>query len=192
MTIRHTIQGGCREGQNLAGIISQGIKIVTMNKKIWIPHLLILTCLTLSLILGCTTPTRSPVTNEGEQSTEHPASDTSLGAPDTVEVVYFHRTQRCSKCIYAEEATRYTLGTYFKDELASGRVTFQAINVQDEENADIVKKYDASYLSLFINTVREGTDHIEEVTGIWRVVGDDEAFVEVVKSKVEQSLSGEV
>jgi len=36
-----------------------------------------------------------------------------------------------------------------------------------------------------------GTDHIEQVTDIWFVIGDDEAFVEVVKSKIEKSLNGE-
>jgi hypothetical protein len=95
--------------------------------------------------------------------------------------------------MYAEEQTRYTLETYFADELASGKVTFQSINVQDEANADIVEKYNnASYLTLCINTVRGGTDHIEEVTDIWFVIDNDEAFVEIVKSKVEKSLSGEV
>ena len=192
MTIRHTIQGGCRESQNLAGIISQGINIVTMNKKIWIPHLLILTCLALSLMLGCTaSPTTPPVTSEGEQSTEHPASDTSLGAPDTVEVVYFHRTRRCYSCSYAEEGTRYAVETYFKDELANGKVIFKVLNVEDEKNAAVVKKYGAFTSSLFINTVRDGAEHIEEVTDIWLVLGDDKAFVEVVKGKIEKSLKGE-
>ena len=116
----------------------------------------------------------------------------SSGSADRVDVVYFHRTQRCYTCRYAEEWTRYTLETYFADELASGKVTFQSINVQDEANADIVEKYNnASYLTLCINTVRDGTDHIEEVTDIWLVIGDDEAFVEVVKNKIEKSLNGE-
>jgi hypothetical protein len=116
----------------------------------------------------------------------------SSGPVDRVDVVYFHRTQRCSTCLYAEEGTRYTLETYFADELASGKVTFQSINVQDEANADIVEKYNnASYLTLCINTVRDGTDHIEVVTDIWLVIGNDEAFVEIVKSNVEKSLKGE-
>lgn len=164
-----------------------------MNRVIKILGFLLLACLSLSLMAGCTVaPTVPSAPNDGEPGhQEQPDSNISSSPADRVDVVYFHRTQRCRKCTYAEEATRYTLETYFKDELASGRVTFQAVDVQDEENADVVEKYDASYLSLFINTVRDGTDHIEEVTGIWRVVGDDESFVELVKSKVEQSLSGE-
>jgi hypothetical protein len=116
----------------------------------------------------------------------------SSGPADRVDVVYFHRTQRCYTCLYAEEHTRYTLETYFADELASGRVTFQSIDVQDEANADIVNKYGAYTSSLFSNTIKDGSDHIEQVTDIWLVIGADEAFVEIVKSKVEKSLSGEV
>jgi hypothetical protein len=43
-----------------------------------------------------------------------------------------------------------------------------------------------------INTIRGGTGHIEEVTEIWFVLGEDEAFVELVKSKIEESLKGQV
>jgi thiol-disulfide isomerase/thioredoxin len=155
-----------------------------MNKTIKIVFI-VLACLALSLVVvyaACTAPPQ-----------EQPNPNNSSGPADRVDVVYFHRTQRCPTCIYAEEQTRYTLETYFKDELDSGKVTFQSINVQDEANADILEKYNnPSYLTLCINTVRDGTDHIEEVTDIWLVIGDDEAFVEIVKSKVEKSLSGEV
>ncbi len=122
---------------------------------------------------------------------ERPTSDVSSGPADRVEVVYFHRTQRCYNCFYAEEGTRYTIETYFADELASGKLTFEVVNVQDEENAAIVKKYGAFTSSLFINTIRDGTDHIEQVSEIWFVLGNDEAFVEVVRSKIEKSLKGE-
>jgi len=81
--------------------------------------------------------------------------------------------------------------TYFNDELASGKLTFQSIDVQDSKNAAIIEKYGAYTSSLFINTIKDGTDHIEQVTDIWLVIGDDEAFVEVVKSKIEKGLNGE-
>ena len=89
---------------------------------------ILLACLALSLMVGCAS------------STTPPPSDTSLGPADRVDVVYFHRTQRCPKCIHAEESINYTVETYFADELASGKVTFQVLDVQDEENAAIVKK----------------------------------------------------
>src|SRR5512136_321063 len=115
----------------------------------------------------------------------------SSGLADRVDVVYFHRTQRCYSCRYMETAANYTVQTYFKDELASGKLTFQVFNVEDEANAGIVKKYQASYLSLYINTVKDGTDHIELVADLYPLIGNDEAFAETLKNKIEKSLMGE-
>ena len=154
---------------------------MTMLVKVKMWSLFLLVILVAGILCAC-----------GSPAPEAPStSDTSPVPADKVEVVYFHRAQRCSRCIYAESGTRYTLETYFQDELASGKVTFEVFNVEDEENAPIVNKYSAFTSSLFINTIRDGTDHIEEVTDIWLVVGDDEAFVEIVKSNIERSLSGE-
>ncbi len=119
---------------------------------------------------------------------ERPTSETSSTPADRIEVVYFHRAQRCPGCLYAEAGTRYTLETYFANELSSGKLTFQVLNVEDEGNAGIAEKYGAYTSSLFINTVKDGVDHIEEVVDIWFILGDDEAFVEVVKNTIEESL----
>lgn len=121
---------------------------------------------------------------------EHPNSNNSSVLADRVDIVYFHRTVRCSTCLHAENITRYTVEEYFADELASGKVTFQSINVEDEANAGILEKYGApSFLTLGINTVINGTDNIETITDIW-YVGDEE-FVEILKGEIEQSLAGE-
>ena len=137
-------------------------------------------------VVGYAIANASPAADDGQ-----PNSNNSSGLADRVDVVYFHRTQRCPKCIHAEESINYTVETYFADELASGKVTFQVLDVQDEENAAIVKKYRAYTSSLFINTIRDGTDHIEEVWYIWLLLDNHEAFVEAVRSKIEKSLKGE-
>ena len=152
-----------------------------VTKLLWIVCAIVLTCLALSLMVVSRTSPTTP-----------PASGNSSGPADRVDVVYFHRTQRCYSCRYVEAATRDTVETYFSDELASGKLTFQVINVQDEENADIVKKYGAFTSSLFINTIRDGTDHIEEATDVYLLIGKDEAFVMALKSKIEKSLNGEL
>ena len=153
-------------------------RTVATNMEIKTLYRLLLVSLALLLMLGCTPSSTSP-----------PSSDTSSGLADRVEVVYFHRAHRCSGCLYAEDRIRYTVETYFGDELASGQVVLKVLNVGDNENAAIVEKYNAYRSSLFINMVTGGTDHIEEVEGIWLVLGDDEAFVEVVKGEIEKSLN---
>jgi hypothetical protein len=151
-----------------------------VTKILWIVIPIVLAGLAVWLVLAY-----------GPSPTTPPVSNNSSGRADRVDVVYFHRTQRCYSCTYMEDAARYTVETYFADEMASGKVTFQVFNVEEEQNADIVEKYQASYLSLYINTVKDETDHIELVTNLYTLIGNDEAFVKALKSKIEKSLTGE-
>jgi hypothetical protein len=172
---------------------------MTMRSKvtIWSSFLLIILLVGMLCACGGTTPEAPPSSDtpstpvEPDTPTTPDESDTPPTPAEKVEVVYFYRPQRCYSCVYAEDTTRYTLETYFADELASGKIIFVTLEVTAEENAAIVEKYEAYTSSLFINTVVDGTDHIETVSEIWLVIGDDEAFTELVKSKIEQSLSGE-
>ena len=121
-----------------------------------------------------------------------PEPDNSSGLPPSidngVEVVYFHRAQRCSGCIRMQDMTEYTLNTYFADELESGEIVFIAVNLQDAANADIVQKFGAYTSSLFLNDVENGVDSIEELTDVWFVLWDDEEFVDTVKTAIEERL----
>ncbi len=127
----------------------------------------------------------------GHQPASDNSSSTPSGAADRVDVVYFHRTQRCYSCSYVETGARHTVEDYFEDELASGTVTFQTVNIQDQANGDIVRKYGAYTSSLFVNTVKDGADHIEEATEVYFLIGRDEAFAEALKSRIQKSLNGE-
>lgn len=113
---------------------------------------------------------------------------TSADGADWVEVVYFHRSPRCYGCEYAEAGVTYTIETYFQDELASGKLVFKVLNVKDKANAAMVDKYEAFSSSLFINEVKDGVDHIEGVTQIWFLLGNDEAFVSLVRSEIQKHL----
>lgn len=146
--------------------------------KVRLCSLLAILILSAGILCACSSPAQPPT----------PSPEPGDDAATVVEVVYFHRSQRCAGCHYAEDATRYTIETYFGDEVASGKVVFKVLDVQDKANAAIVEKYGAYTSSLFINEVRDGIDHIEEVTGIWFLLGNDEAFVNLVKGEIEKHL----
>ena len=133
------------------------------------------------------TPTLAPPTPTPAPSATA-ATPTPQASTHVVEVVYFHRAQRCSGCIYAGDTTQYTVETYFADELASGEIVFRTLNLQDPANTAMVDKYGAYTSSLFINDVREGVDHIEQVTEIWLLLHNDEPFVSLVKSEIDEHL----
>jgi len=152
--------------------------LFTRNKFFGFLAVLILSC---SILYACNSPA---------QSMTRTMTRSSGGANGVVEVVYFHRTQRCSSCLRAEDGIRRTIETYFKDELASGKLVFKVLNVQDEANAAIVEKYGAAGSSLFVNEIKDGSDNIEEVTDIWFLLNNDKAFIKAVRSEIEEHLRG--
>jgi hypothetical protein len=87
-----------------------------------------------------------------------PTIQPSPPADDYVELVYFHRKNRCYSCQYAGDMTQYT------------------------------DKYGAYGSSLFINIFVDGEDHIKHISDIWYHIGDDEEFTAVVKTEIEKAL----
>jgi hypothetical protein len=163
---------------------------MTVRSKVTILSSFLLIILLVGMLGACggTTTEAPPDSNTPPNSN---GSEMSPTPADKVEVVYFYWPQRCTGCIYAEDTVLYILETYFADELSSGKITWATYDVAAEENAALVEQYEAYTSSLFINTITDDTDHIEQLTKIWSVLFDDEAFIEVVKSAIEQSLSGE-
>ena len=121
----------------------------------------------------------------GGQTAGAPALPTKA---DRVDVVYFHRTQRCASCLWAGEATAWTINAYFADDLASGRVTFREVDVQNSENGAIVSKYRATGSSLFLNQVAGGEDHITQVSDVFVFTGNRDQFAEMLRSRVNKAL----
>ena len=165
------------------------MKIIGFIGKCLLVSITLSICLLLTV--SCTTsPATIPGAN-GEESTPIPAPEPgTTSVVDRVDVVYFHRTNRCYSCIYAETGILYTLETYFEKELSSGKLAFKSVDVQDASNAAIIKKYDAYTSQLFINAVTGDTEHIEHVSEIWQLIGNDEAFCNVVRTKIEKALEG--
>ena len=147
-----------------------------ISRKVQLLGLAAVLLLTVGLVSACKVP-------EPNNSSSLPPS-----IDNGVEVVYFHRAQRCSGCIRMQDMTEYTLNTYFADELESGEIVFVAINLQDSVNADMVQKFGAYTSSLFLNDVEDGADDIEELTDVWFVLWDDEEFADTLKDAIKERL----
>ncbi len=114
------------------------------------------------------------------------------GPPDRVDIVYFQQGKPCHCIAVVGETIQATMFLYFQDEQSSGKLTFQMVDLDKEQNAGIAKKYNAAPFSLFINIVRGDAEHIIAVPEIWLPTGggrDD--FKEFLKSKIEKSLNGD-
>lgn len=107
---------------------------------------------------------------------------------DRIEVVYFHRTERCDSCQWAGQMSRKTVESYFATELASGRVTFQEVDVQKPENRVLALKFKASGSQLFVNYVSDGKDQIVEAQQAYPFIGYESRFSSALRTLISSGL----
>jgi len=106
-----------------------------------------------------------------------------------IEVLDFHSTHRCMTCNAIEANTRYTLDTYFKNEMKTGKITFQTVNVDKKENEKLAEKFEAAGTSLYLNVVKNGKEKQINLTDFAFSKGNDKnTFSNELKSKIENEL----
>ena len=86
--------------------------------------------------------------------------------------------------------SRKTVESYFAGELASGRVTFQEVDVQKPENRALAYKFKASGSQLFLNFVSGGTERIVEAQYVYPYVGNEARFTGLLRSVISSGLNG--
>ena len=123
-----------------------------------------------------------------EQPAPAGARTAAVANADRIDVVYFHRTERCDSCQWAGAMSRKTVETYFQAELASGRVIFREVDVQQKENAALAYQYRASGSSLFLNYIKDGVDHIRQASDTYPYIGDEARFSERLRTAITAGL----
>ena len=111
-------------------------------------------------------------------------------APEKVEIFLFHRTVRCSTCIAIGKLADKTVQEKFPEEVKSGRIVFKEINVDLPENKELAEKFQASGSALYINAIKNSRDNIEQDTKVWRLTGDEAAFVSYFENRLNLIISG--
>lgn len=119
-------------------------------------------------------------------------SETSGKILDRVDVVYFHQTQRCAKCLCFEERITHVVSTDFKNQLDNGKLTYQVVDLGNKASKEIAMQYKAVGSQMFVNNVVNGTDNIEDILGIWNwnCTGDKDGFDLKIKNIIESKLKG--
>jgi len=136
-------------------------------------------------------PGQNPASGAGTADNVTPvASQPQSIPPNRVDVIYFHVNQRCVTCLCFEQHINYVIDTYFEDAINNGKLTYQVLNIQQAENADIAKKYGAVGSQMFINVIIKGIDNIEDIQSIWdwKCPSDPKGFERKVRIIIEQSL----
>ncbi|MGB5418418.1 nitrophenyl compound nitroreductase subunit ArsF family protein [Algibacter sp.] len=107
-----------------------------------------------------------------------------------IEVLDFHSTHRCMTCNAIESNTKYTLDTYFSNELKANKITFQVINVDEEANEKMAEKFEASGTALILNVIKNGKENKIDLTEFAFMEGNNQdAFSKELKSKIDAQLN---
>jgi len=118
---------------------------------------------------------------------------TTAVAPQTLDVgvvaYYFHGNLRCRTCrtieAYSEEAIR----TEFADDLASGRLAWRVVNVEEPENKHFAKDFELVTKSLVLAEYEDGeVTRWENLNRVWQLVRDKERFLEYVRRSTREFL----
>ncbi|MCX5698960.1 MAG: nitrophenyl compound nitroreductase subunit ArsF family protein [Candidatus Omnitrophica bacterium] len=102
---------------------------------------------------------------------------------------YLHGTFRCPTCYKLEQYSKEAIETNFKDALASGKLEFKVINVEDKGNEHYTKDYQLYTKSLILSLIKDGKEtKWINFDKIWEYVGNKERFIDYVKSGVADLL----
>lgn len=122
----------------------------------------------------------------GQTKSEDQAANQSISK---IEVLNFHSTNRCKTCNAIEANTKYTLNTYFSEELKNAKISNQVINVDKEGNEKIAEKFEAFGTALILNVVKNGKETQINLTDFAFMNGNNQgAFSKELKAKIDTQL----
>jgi hypothetical protein len=124
---------------------------------------------------------------------QRPDNSKTLETTDTstrIEVIDFYGTHRCVTCEAIEANSKYTVETYFQEELKSGKIAFKTVNVDEETNYNIAERFEATGTALFINVIKDGKEeHIDLTNFAFQKGKDQEVFSTELKDKITEQLN---
>lgn len=132
-------------------------------------------------VFSCTTGT----------SREKNSTSTNVEQKDGLKIYAFHGTRQCETCKHMKSYTKSTLDKYFKDELKSGVIVYQVVDVDDESNYELAEKFEATGTALMINKVENGKDQITDWSNFAFEFanGDQTAFEKELEKMIQEKLN---
>lgn len=119
-------------------------------------------------------------------------ADTAVSKPketDCVKAYYFHSDFRCSNCHKIEKYSKEAIDKYFAEELASGELEYEVINIDEKGNEHFAKDYKLYTKSLVLSRIKGGKEaEYKNLEKVWDYLRDKEAFYNYVKEEVTKFL----
>jgi hypothetical protein len=125
----------------------------------------------------------------------YPAVEPQIADPQTalptekVIVYYLHGNARCASCEIIEAYTRETVRDAFANELKTGRLELQLINVETPENKHFIKAYQLYSQSVVLSDVHTDKEvRWKNLPRIWELLNNETAFKQYLQSEITAYL----
>jgi len=102
---------------------------------------------------------------------------------------YFHGSFRCVTCTTMEKYSKEAVEANFKDDLASGRLEFKVVNIEERGNEHFVNDYKLYTKSLVLSLVKDGKEvKSKNLDKIWELACNKQKFMDYVTGEVEEFM----
>jgi len=116
-------------------------------------------------------------------------SDSSIGDSKII-AYYFYTTARCVSCRKIEQYTKESLEKYFFDEIASGKLDFQMINIDESQNKHFVQEYKLYTKSVVLSKVSDGKEvEFKNLDKVWKLLRNKEKFYEYIIDETNKFIN---
>ncbi|MFA5160121.1 MAG: nitrophenyl compound nitroreductase subunit ArsF family protein [Candidatus Omnitrophota bacterium] len=106
-----------------------------------------------------------------------------------VTVYYFHGAFRCPTCHKLEQYAKEAIETNFKDDLASGKLSFQVVNIENKGNEHYTKDYQLYTKSVVLSLLKDGKEiRFKNLDKIWQLVRNKQQYESYVRDEVAAFL----
>lgn len=110
-------------------------------------------------------------------------------AEGVVTAYYFHGTFRCPTCRKLEEYAKEAIESNFKEDLASGKLSFRIINVENKGNEHYAKDYQLYTKSVVLSLSEDGKEiRSKNLDKIWQLVRNRDQYESYVRDEVAAFL----
>jgi hypothetical protein len=126
---------------------------------------------------------------EPMEPAEKPVDENREAPESQVWVTYYYTTHRCPTCKKLETYSRQAIEEGFPSEIEKKRIVFRTLNLDEPENSRYVEDYKLVTKSLIVSLNRDGKEiKWKNLPDIWKLVGDQERFVEYVRRETRSFL----
>ncbi|MBU1995998.1 MAG: hypothetical protein KKF78_02445 [Candidatus Omnitrophica bacterium] len=114
------------------------------------------------------------------------------GLEEKIVLYYFHGNARCISCRNIEKYTREALEKNFFDEIASGSIDFQVVNVEEKGNEHYTQDYKLYTKAVVLSRVKSGQEvEYKNLEQVWQYLYSREKFSQYIKDETQRFLEEE-